>query len=65
MTIFAPIAPIAQIAPIALISLINLSLIDINTLTVVTPPMAPGPQQIILTSPAGDTYSLDAAFTAN
>jgi hypothetical protein len=41
------------------------SLLDINTLTLVTPPLATGPQQITLTSPAGDTYSLDAAFTAN
>ena len=38
---------------------------DMNTLTVVAPAIAPGPQQISITNPTGDTYTLDAAFTAN
>jgi hypothetical protein len=37
---------------------------DMNTLTFSTPPLAPGPQQIVLTNPNGETYSLDAAFLA-
>ncbi len=39
--------------------------VDINTLTVTTPPLTAGPQQIIVTNPDGDSYALDAAFTAN
>jgi IPT/TIG domain len=39
--------------------------VDMNTLTVTTPPLTVGPQQIIITNPNGDSYSLDAAFTAN
>jgi hypothetical protein len=39
--------------------------VDTNTLTVTTPPLTSGPQQIIITNPNGDSYSLDAAFTAN
>jgi hypothetical protein len=39
--------------------------VDMNTLTVTTPPLAAGPQQILITNPNGDSYSLDAAFTAN
>jgi len=39
--------------------------VDINTLTVTTPPLTAGPQQIIVTDPDGDSYVLDAAFTAN
>jgi hypothetical protein len=38
---------------------------DMNTLTVVTPTMSLGPQQLTLTNPDGETVSLDAAFTAN
>lgn len=38
---------------------------DINTLTVTTPPLSAGPQQVTITNPNGDSYSLDAAFTAN
>jgi DNA-binding beta-propeller fold protein YncE len=39
--------------------------VDINTLTVTVPSLAPGPQQVIITNPSGDTYTLDAAFTVN
>lgn len=38
---------------------------DINTLTLITPSLTPGPQQITITNPDGETVSLDAAFTAN
>jgi hypothetical protein len=38
---------------------------DSNTLLVVTPALTPGPQQITLTNPDGETVSLDAALTAN
>ena len=38
---------------------------DMNTLTVVTPPLAPGSQQLVLTNPDGETAALAAAFTAN
>jgi hypothetical protein len=38
---------------------------DVNTLSVMTPNLTPGPQQIIITNPDGETVSLDAAFTAN
>jgi hypothetical protein len=38
---------------------------DSNTLLVVTPALTPGPQQITLTTPDGETVSLDAALTAN
>jgi DNA-binding beta-propeller fold protein YncE len=37
---------------------------DMNTLTVLTPSLPSGAQQIGLTNPNGETYSLDAAFTA-
>jgi hypothetical protein len=37
---------------------------DINTLTVVMPSLSSGAQQIAVTNPDGETYSLDAAFTA-
>jgi len=39
--------------------------IDVNTLTVTTPPLTPGPQQIVITTPDSNSYTLDAAFTAN
>jgi IPT/TIG domain len=39
--------------------------VDMNTLTVTTPPLTAGPQQILITNRSGDSYSLDAAFTAN
>jgi len=38
---------------------------DSNTLLVVTPALTPGPQQIPLTNPDGETVSLDAALIAN
>ncbi len=38
---------------------------DINTLTVVTPPLTAGPQQIVITNPDGEILTLDASFTAN
>jgi DNA-binding beta-propeller fold protein YncE len=38
---------------------------DMNTLTVTTPPLPAGPRRILIANPAGDSYSLDAAFTAN
>jgi len=39
--------------------------VDVNTLTLVTPALTPGSQQITITNPNGDSYTLDAAFTAN
>jgi hypothetical protein len=39
--------------------------VDINTLTVTTPSLTAGRQQIIITNSNGDSYTLDAAFTAN
>ena len=41
------------------------SFVDINTLTVITPPLTAGPQQVKVVNPDGDSYSLDAVFTAN
>jgi hypothetical protein len=41
------------------------SFVDINTLSVTTPLLSAGPQQIQITNHSGDSYSLDAAFTAN
>jgi hypothetical protein len=38
---------------------------DMNTLTVVVPALTPGPQQIAITNPTGDSYTLDAALTVN
>jgi hypothetical protein len=38
---------------------------DSNTLSVVTPSLTPGPQQITIMNSDGETISLDAAFTAN
>jgi hypothetical protein len=38
---------------------------DANTLSVMTPSLTPGPQQVTITNPDGETISLDAAFTAN
>jgi hypothetical protein len=38
---------------------------DSGTLTVTTPALPSGPQQILITNPDGETVSLDAAFTAN
>ncbi len=39
--------------------------VDMNTLTVTTPPLTTGPQQIRIANPDGETATLDAAFTAN
>jgi hypothetical protein len=39
--------------------------VDINTLTLTTPALTPGPQQIVIINPDGTSYALDAAFTAN
>lgn len=38
---------------------------DMNTLTLVTPSLSAGSQQIVLTNPDGESVSLDAAFLAN
>jgi IPT/TIG domain len=38
---------------------------DANTLLAVTPNLTPGPQQILITNPDGESVSLDAAFIAN
>jgi hypothetical protein len=38
---------------------------DANTLTVVTPSLSSGAQQLQITNPDGEVVSLDAAFTAN
>jgi IPT/TIG domain len=38
---------------------------DTNTLTVTTPAVGAGPQQIVITNPDGETVTLDAAFVAN
>lgn len=43
----------------------TVSFADINTLTVVTPSLATGPQRITITNPDGETVSLDAAITVN
>lgn len=37
---------------------------DMNTLTIVTPALAKGPQQLVVTNPDDETVSLDAAFLA-
>lgn len=41
------------------------TLVDMNTLTAVSPAVAAGPQQLTLTNANGETVSLDAAVTAN
>jgi hypothetical protein len=38
---------------------------DINTLSVLAPSLTPGPQQIVITNPDGETTSMDAAITVN
>jgi len=38
---------------------------DMNTLSVIAPALTPGPQQVAVTNPNGDSYTLDASFTAN
>jgi hypothetical protein len=39
--------------------------VDINTVTVVIPALTTGSQQLTISNPSGDSYTLDAAFTAN
>jgi hypothetical protein len=39
--------------------------VDMNTLTLTTPALTSGLQQIVITNPDGTSYALDAAFTAN
>jgi hypothetical protein len=43
----------------------NVTFKDLNTLAAVTPPVSPGPQQIVLANPDGESVTLAAAFTAN
>jgi hypothetical protein len=38
--------------------------VDSSTLTVTSPPLAPGPARITVTNPNGDKYSLDASVVA-
>jgi hypothetical protein len=42
-----------------------LTLLDTNTLTLLTPATNAGPQKLVLTNPNGETTSLDAALTTN
>ena len=44
---------------------VTATLVDMNTLTVVSPAVAAGPQQLTLTNATGETVSLDAAVIAN
>ena len=44
---------------------VTLTLKDMNTLTLVTPSLIAGSQQIILTNPDGESVSMDAAFVVN
>jgi hypothetical protein len=43
----------------------TVTLIDANTIALVTPATRPGPQRLTLTNPDTETVSLDAALTAN
>ena len=43
----------------------NVTFKDVNTLSVVTPSLTAGPQQITVTNPDGESVALDAAFIAN
>jgi IPT/TIG domain len=38
---------------------------DSSTITLVTPTLSQGPQQVVVTNPNGESFALDAAFTAN
>lgn len=42
----------------------SVTLTDMNTLTLTTPAMSAGPQQLVLTNPDGENVSLDAAYLA-
>jgi hypothetical protein len=37
---------------------------DMNTLCIVTPTLSPGPQQLILINPDGESLAFEAAFFA-
>jgi hypothetical protein len=37
---------------------------DMNTLSIVTPALSPGPQQLVLVNPDGESVALNAAFFA-
>jgi hypothetical protein len=37
---------------------------DMNTLSIVTPPLSPGPQQLVLINPNGEFVAFDAAYFA-
>jgi hypothetical protein len=37
---------------------------DMNTLSIVTPALSQGPQQLVLSNPDGESVALDAAFFA-
>jgi hypothetical protein len=43
----------------------SVTLVDGNTLTVTSPALKAGPQQIVVTNADGESVALDAAFTAN
>ncbi|HXX14911.1 MAG TPA: IPT/TIG domain-containing protein [Candidatus Eremiobacteraceae bacterium] len=43
----------------------TVSVNEMNTLTLTTPALTPGPQQLVLTNPDGESVSLDAAFVAH
>jgi len=43
-------------------ALVAVTPIDLNTLTLTTRPTNTGPQQLVLTNPDGESFSLDAAF---
>ena len=44
---------------------VAITLKDMNTLTLTTPALSPGAQQLVITNPNGETATLDAAFVAN
>lgn len=41
----------------------SMTFIDMNTLSVVTPAVPAGPQQVVVTNPDGESVALDAAFS--
>lgn len=43
---------------------VSVSFKDMNTLTIVAPALSPGPQQLVLINPDGESVALDAAFLA-
>jgi hypothetical protein len=43
---------------------VDVNLKDVNTLTFATPPVAAGPQQLVVVNPDGESVSFDAAFLA-